>query len=181
MQDTAATILGKRLEGQRKSDVWLTPPGYLELLKTRSEPMSKQMHRANNRSIQKCHKAQSTHKPLVLMEILQTPWPECFPSNRSSEALTARQRKQPGLRTAIITAPFFSHSSFALNVLGSEREEIVTVSFWLAQSFFNCSDAPERHPAELSSGLSLGGNQDEYSIHKRRQAQTGKTRLPKEH
>lgn len=143
--------------------------------------MSKQMHRANNRSIQKCQKAQSTHKPLVLMEIVQTPRPECFPPNRFSEALTARQRKQPGLRTAIITAPFFSHSSFALNVLGSEREEIVTVCFWPAQSFFSCSDAPELQEAELSSGPSLGGDQDEPSMRKRRQARTGrKTHLPKE-
>lgn len=146
----AATILGKRLEGQRKPDAWRTPPGYLELLKTRLGPMSKQMHTANNRSIQKCQKAQSTHKPLVLMEILQTARPECFPSNRSSEALTARQRKQPGLRTAIITAPFFSHSSFALNVLGSEREEIVTISFWPAQSFCNCLHAPELYQLSLA-------------------------------
>lgn len=75
---------------------------------------------------------------MVLLEILQTPLPECFTSNRSSKALTARQRKQPGLRTAMITAPFFSHSSFALNILGyfssismSVSSKYSSAAFWV--------------------------------------------------
>jgi hypothetical protein len=56
-----------------------------------------------------------------------------FSLNRTSKVLTSRQRKQPGLRTAIITAPFFSHNSFALKVLGSE-EEMETHCLFPAQS-----------------------------------------------
>jgi len=48
-------------------------------------------------------------------------------SEQILDVLTSRQRKQPGLRTAIITAPFFSQSSFALKVLGSGEKRQVSI------------------------------------------------------
>ena len=85
-----------------------------------------------------------------------------LPMNRSSSALTSRQRKQPGLRTAIITAPFFSQSAFALKVTASEekKREFSIISSWLpptSKHLIN-STRPNRGPGKVLHTLRKKSN-----------------------
>lgn len=100
-------------------------PGYGELLNEYTQgEKSKEIPRANNSADQRSEWA---YRPLVLAANTLAPLAGLLFSEQILDVLTSRQRKQPGLRTAIITAPFFSQSSFALKVLGSGEKRQISI------------------------------------------------------